>query len=325
MPEHWPAALSARLDALRNDPAVLSEFELNLRRQSQPNSARRSSTSVREGRSERLVGPALSAVLHGQRAQPHVHAGSTATQRTPRPAQLLDPPMCGTWADAIITRARGHSNRDALHLQDPADAILLRTRVKGLERGGPMTFAPPSETERILAASVLAASTPRERPDLNAQARIAADWQPSVSRRPSVDAAYWKGPAFDRSGRAAASAHSDRLLLTRHRVPFVDYQDQQARIDTTRRRDLLKELPLTPRSARGTRPADREAQATALRAHRAEMDALAADLDGVGVCARDAALERMLLSTSLSMHRRRGREGLVPRPCSPKMDTLHCE
>lgn len=192
-----------------------------------------------------------------------------------------------------------------VHLQDPAGAVLLRTRAKWLERSGPMTFAPPSETERIVAASALAASTPRDRPDLNAQARVAADWQPSVPRRPGLDAAYWKGPAFDRLGRASAPALSDRLLLTSHRVPFVDHHDRQARIDTVRQRDHLKELPLTPRSARGPPPADRSAQAEALRVHRAEINRLAAEIDGAGVGARDVALDRMVLSTGLSMHRRR--------------------
>jgi len=292
---HFPAALSARLDTLRNDPVALIDFEQRLRAQrraSKTNSAR-TSARARDG----LAGPLLTAVLDQQRtsrqtqlpASPRAHPERVRTE------------FSGSWADTVIARARGHVTHE---VADPGDAC-VRERIKGLEIAGFMSFARLNESERIAAAAALAASTPRDRPDPVAFARIAADWQPSsAARRPGLAAAYWKGPAFDASGHVGAPAVSDGLLLARHRTAFVDYHEQQARTDTTRQRDYLKELPLTPRSPRQPLPSGR-ARLESLQLHRAQMDALRANVDSSGICKRDVALERMLLSTGLSMHKRR--------------------
>lgn len=304
----FPPALSARLDVLRHDPAALSELERSVKQQfsKKVDSGRRAALARSYPLGSEARGPALRALLSAQRMSSARRNPATASPRVKQPAvELVEPPSCGEWADAVITRARGLINHDSMDLQDPRNALLLRRRVKNLERAGPMTYAPPSETERIVAASVQAAHTPRERPNFDAQARITADWQPSLPRRPGVAAAYWKGPDFAKSGRVSVSASADGMLYTRHRMPYIDYLEQQSRIETTRQREHLKEMPLTPRSARDPPLSRRRARVEALRIHRAEINALGEELDGAGIHDRDVALERMMLSTGLSIHRKR--------------------
>lgn len=157
-------------------------------------------------------------------------------------------------------------------------------------RPAPLSFGRSlTDSERVSAAAAAAAVTP------HIEAAPTSDAWPGAPR--GIAAAYWRGAAFDATPRPAATA----APLPRSRQPFIDVSELRRRQDV-RQRDVVKEVVAhSPRAAPSERAELRRARQCAEAAAAA-----GAELEASGLMAADMAVDRLLLSTGLSIKRRGG-------------------